>query len=154
MRDEMISLPIRAAPYEHQRRAAAFALDRLARGGGAFSDQLLCLAVADPPDPSERQALCAEFLAFLLTDECQGELHRASAFGVTDAASGYGVGDPLATMDAALRDTALQTPRCFDAGWTEAAEAIVRKFVSDDGEAPELWRRLGDRLAGKPNDFS
>ena len=35
MPDEMISLPIRAAPYEHQRRAAAFALDRLSRGGGA-----------------------------------------------------------------------------------------------------------------------
>ena len=35
MSDEMISLPIRAAPYEHQRRAAAFALDRLSHGGGA-----------------------------------------------------------------------------------------------------------------------
>lgn len=35
MQDEMISLPIRAAPYDHQRRAAAFALDRLSRGGGA-----------------------------------------------------------------------------------------------------------------------
>ena len=35
MSDEMISLPIRAAPYEHQRRAAAFALDRLSRAGGA-----------------------------------------------------------------------------------------------------------------------
>ena len=35
MSDEMISLPIRAAPYEHQRRAAVFALDRLSRGGGA-----------------------------------------------------------------------------------------------------------------------
>lgn len=35
MSDEMTSLPIRAAPYEHQRRAAAFALDRLSRGSGA-----------------------------------------------------------------------------------------------------------------------
>ena len=35
MQDEMISLPIRAAPYDHQRRAAAFSLDRLSRGGGA-----------------------------------------------------------------------------------------------------------------------
>lgn len=35
MSDELISLPIRAAPYEHQRRAAAFALDRLSHGGGA-----------------------------------------------------------------------------------------------------------------------
>ena len=33
--DARNTLPIRAAPYEHQRRAAAFALDRLARGGGA-----------------------------------------------------------------------------------------------------------------------
>ena len=35
MQDEMISLPIRAAPYKHQCRAAAFALDRLDQGGGA-----------------------------------------------------------------------------------------------------------------------
>ena len=35
MQDEMISLPIRAVPFEHQRRAAAFALDRLEHGGGA-----------------------------------------------------------------------------------------------------------------------
>lgn len=33
--DARNTLPIRAAPYEHQRRAAAFALDRLSRGGGA-----------------------------------------------------------------------------------------------------------------------
>ena len=32
---EDFALPIRAAPYEHQRRAAAFALDRLDQGGGA-----------------------------------------------------------------------------------------------------------------------
>ena len=35
MQDEMITLPIRAVPFEHQRRAAAFALDRLEHGGGA-----------------------------------------------------------------------------------------------------------------------
>ena len=33
--DARNTLPIRATPYEHQRRAAAFALDRLSRGGGA-----------------------------------------------------------------------------------------------------------------------
>lgn len=32
---EDFALPIRAAPYEHQRRAAAFALDRLDQGGSA-----------------------------------------------------------------------------------------------------------------------
>ena len=30
-----LKLPIRAAPYRHQREAAAFALDRLVNGGGA-----------------------------------------------------------------------------------------------------------------------
>lgn len=30
-----VKLPIRAAPYKHQREAAAFALDRLERSGGA-----------------------------------------------------------------------------------------------------------------------
>ena len=30
-----LKLPIRAAPYRHQRDAAAFALDRLVKGGGA-----------------------------------------------------------------------------------------------------------------------
>ena len=30
-----LKLPIRAAPYRHQREAATFALDRLANGGGA-----------------------------------------------------------------------------------------------------------------------
>lgn len=35
MQDEMTTLPIRAAPFEHQRRAVAFALNCLQRGGGA-----------------------------------------------------------------------------------------------------------------------
>ena len=30
-----LKLPIRAAPYRHQREAAAFALDKLVNGGGA-----------------------------------------------------------------------------------------------------------------------
>lgn len=35
MIDTNAALPIRAAPYDHQRRAAAFALDRFSRAGGA-----------------------------------------------------------------------------------------------------------------------
>jgi hypothetical protein len=50
-------------------------------------------------------------------------------------------------MDAALRDPGLRAPRIFDGRWTSRAEGIVREFISDAGEAPALWGRLGEYLA-------
>ena len=124
---------------------------QLSRGDGAFSDQLLCLAVVDRPDGAERRALCQAFLSLLLTDECQGGLCLASAFAVTDAESGYEPGDPLAAMDAALRDAGLCVPPVFGSGWVSAAEGIVREFITGTGEAPSLWPRLRKLLAEYPN---
>lgn len=125
---------------------------RLAPGDSAFTDQLLCLALVDRPDASAQQALCSEFLSHLLSDESQGSLHLVSAFSVTDAASGYGPSDPLATMEAALRNGGLTVPRCLNAEWSAAAEEIVRKFVADEGEAPALWRHFREVLEKNPND--
>jgi hypothetical protein len=71
---------------------------------------------------------------------------------VTDIPSGYGASEPLAILDAVLRDPGLRTPRIFDGQWTARAEDIVRKFMSDAGEAPALWARFGEYLAKKPND--
>ena len=124
---------------------------RLSPGGAAFTDQLLCLAVVDKPGAEARRALCAELAAWLLEDECQGALAQAGAFPVTDAPSGYPAGDPLAEMDAALRDAALVAPNCLDTGWPETAEWIVRDFISGSGESPSLWRALAARLAEKTN---
>ena len=123
---------------------------RLAPGAAAFTDQLLCLAVVDKSD-DERRALCAAFLDWLLSDECQGDLAAAGAFAVTDAASGYAPGDALATLDAALRDPALVAPNCFDKTWPEIAKENVREFISGAGESPALWRALAVRLAENPN---
>ena len=62
MQDEMISLPIRAAPYEHQRRAAAFALDRLDQGGGAA----LLMEMGTPISPSFLMMLFSDFTRLLI----------------------------------------------------------------------------------------
>lgn len=125
---------------------------RLAPGDDAFTDQLLCLAIVDRPDAAPRQALCRDFLAWLLSDECQSSLSRVSAFSVTDIPSGYGTSDPLLMMDAALHGAGLCVPKVFDAQWVARAEEIVRKFTSDIEEAPALWAHLKQFLAENPND--
>ena len=124
---------------------------RLCAGAGAFTDQLLCLAVVDGADRADQQALCVEFMNALLDADSQGELCRVPAFGVTDAGSGYTDADPLSAMEAALRTPGLGTPRVFDAEWPEACESIVRKFIDEDGEAWRLWPCLWERLTKNPN---
>ena len=125
---------------------------KLCPGDSAFTDQLLCLALVDRPDDMPRRELCREFLAWLLSDECQSILYRAGAFAVTDSTSGYDPSDPLASMDAALRDPTLCVPRIFDRQWTEQAEGIVRKFTCGTGDTPALWADLRNILAGNTNN--
>jgi len=120
---------------------------KLCPGDGAFTDQLLSLAILNQPDADPRVTLCRDFLAHLLSDECQSNLSRAAAFAVTDTRSGYDASDPLAIMDAALHDASLCVPRIFDGKWSDSAEAIVRKYISDTEDAPVLWRQLRDILS-------
>lgn len=117
-------------------------------GAGAFTDQLLFLAIVDGPESdSERQALCEAFLRHLLDDECQQALNRIGAFSVTDAGSGYGAGDALSEMEGALRSADLVAPRCLDGGWKRDTASIVRDFYGDRAAAPDVWRRLAARIA-------
>ena len=125
---------------------------RLSPGSAAFTDQLLCLGIVEKEDGQAE--LCREFLRCLLEDESQTALSAAGAFPVTDAPSGYGAGDALAVLDAALRRPGLVAVNCMDEGWPETAERIVRKFLANEGEAPELWRALAERLPENPNIHS
>ncbi len=125
---------------------------QLGPGDNAFTDQLLALAIVDLTENADRKKLCADFLAWLLSDACQSTLYRASIFGVTDAPSGYGPSDPLVVMDRALRDPGLSVPGIFDGQWVSGAEAIVRKFISDSEDAPTLWTQLRRLLKKNSND--
>ena len=120
---------------------------KLCPGDSAFTDQLLSLAILNQPDDDPRRTLCLDFLAHLLSDECQSSLFRAAAFAVTDVHSGYDTSDPLAIMDAMLHDASLCVPRMFDGRWSATAEAIVRKYTSNTDEAPALWGQLRDILS-------
>ena len=84
-------------------------------------------------------------------DESQRALSGAGAFPVTDAPSGYAAADPLAALDAKLRQPGLATPNCLVKNWPETAERIVREFLSGDGDAAALWRSLAAALAENPN---
>ena len=120
-------------------------------GDCAFTDQLLSLAIPEKPDGDPRVPLCDAFIRWLLSDECQGELCRASAFGVTDAPSGYSPGDPLNRMDAALRSDGLVAPNAFDTAWPETASDIVRKTLAGEVDPGQSWAALVARLRQYPN---
>lgn len=124
---------------------------QLAPGDAAFTDQLLCAALPDAPDPDGRQSLREAFIALLLDDACQGDLCRVGAFSVTDAPSGYAASDPLARMDAWLRADDLAAPNVFDTAWREDIAGIVRRFIDGSGESPALWREMAARLSENPN---
>ena len=121
-------------------------------GDNAFTDQLLALAIADRSDDAEREDLCNDFLAWLLSDDSQATLYRASVFSVTDVLSGYGATDPLALLDNALRNPSLAVPRIFDGQWIPNAESIVRKFISNSEEAPVLWDQFRALLTENTNN--
>lgn len=120
---------------------------QLSPGDYSFTDQLLAMAIVNRADNADRQALCTDFIAWLLTDDCQSSLYRASAFAVTDAPSGYGSSDMLSILDNILRDPNLSVPRIFDRQWAWNGEKIVRKFTDNIEEAPTLWRKLCELLA-------
>ena len=97
-----------------------------------------------------RRALCREFLDCLLEDESQGELCRASAFAVTDAASGYAPGDPLAALDAALRRPGAVRAQLPSTKGGRKPPEIVREFIAGTG-IPGAVAAFGGRLAENPN---
>ena len=120
---------------------------KLSPGDNGFTDQLLAMAIVNRADNTNRQTLCADFIAWLLSDTCQSSLYRASAFAVTGVLSGYTSSDPLAILDNSLRNSGLSVPRIFDRQWVLNAEEIVRKFTANTEEAPTLWLKLRERLA-------
>lgn len=115
---------------------------QLEHGIHAFTDQLMSLAIVEHPDGDARLDLCAEFMDFLLSEFCQGSLHRAAAFSVTDTASGYDASDPLILMEASLRSSCLRVPNSFDMRWSSIAESIVRKCISESEDARQLWAQF------------
>ena len=120
---------------------------QLVPGDNVFTDQLLAIAIVNHIDNPDRQTLCADFIAWLLTEPCQSSLYRASVFAVTDVSSGYDPSDPLSILDNSLRDSSLSVPPVFSRRWVPDMEAIVRKFLENIEDTPMLWLELRKLLA-------
>lgn len=88
---------------------------RLSLGGTPFTDRLL-LASAPENGDAERQALSVEFIAHLLSDECQERLPSVGFFSTTQPSSVFHTGDPMAQIDAQLRRNDLVIPSFFRNG--------------------------------------
>jgi len=80
--------------------------------GENWTDQILYLSALR--SGGEREQLSLEFIAHLLTPECQRELVRVGLFTVLDFPTGYSGGGALGRMDAALLRPGLTQPPAFN----------------------------------------
>ena len=125
---------------------------RLVPREGGFTDQIWYLGLVDRPDAEAQRALCHSFAEHLLSEDCQGRLHRSGLFSVTDALSGYDAGDARLTLEVQLRAQPPVTPPAFGTRWQQDAEAIVRKFMEGNADAATLWPQLRALLIENPNN--
>lgn len=117
--------------------------------GFAFTDRLALFAAVDLPrdDLSARQALCEDFLAFLLDDARQACLSRVGCFRVTPGAALYATASALAPLERALTDADPLFPPFFTSEWRARAQTEARTLLSGSGGAGEALRRIGVYLA-------
>ena len=120
-----------------------------ATGEVACADQLLLLGVVDQSDEAgeQREALAAEFAAYLLGEDCQKKLADIGGFAVTDVQL-YSSHSAYAPMEALLRSRALAVPDAFSEHSVADAGAIVREFLRGNigAEAALMW--LGLEIEG------
>lgn len=120
-----------------------------ATGEVACADQLLLLGIVDQSDEAgeQREALAAEFAAYLLGEDCQKKLADIGGFAVTDVQL-YSSYSAYAPMEALLRSRSLAVPEAFSEHSPADAEAIVREFLQGNIDAKAALMRLGLEIEG------
>lgn len=120
-----------------------------ATGEIALADQLLLLGIVDQSDESgaQREALAAEFAAYLLGEDCQKRLADIGGFAVTDVQL-YSSYSAYAPMEALLKSRSLAVPEAFSEHLPADAEAIVREFLRCGVDAETALMRLGLEIEG------
>lgn len=113
--------------------------------GFAFTDRLALFAAVDLPrdELRKRQALCEEFLAFLLDDARQARLSRVGCFRVTPGAALYASSSVLAPLERALTEASPLFPPFFTDEWRARAQTEANELLSGAGGAEDALRRIG-----------
>ena len=120
-----------------------------ATGELASADQLLMLGVVHQADDSgaQREALAAEFAAYLLGEDCQRRLADIGGFSVMDVQL-YAAHSAYAPMEALLRSRPLALPEPFSEHSTADAGSIVRAFLEGRIDAATALKQLGLSFPG------
>ena len=120
-----------------------------ATGEVACADQLLLLGIVDQSDEAgeQREALAAEFAAYLLGEDCQKKLADIGGFAVTDVQL-YSSYSAYAPMEALLRSRSLAVPDAFSEHSVAYAGAIVREFLRGNIDAKAALMQLGLEIEG------
>ena len=120
-----------------------------ATGEVACADQLLLLGIVDQSDEAgeQREALAAEFAAYLLGEDCQKKLADIGGFAVTDVQL-YSSYSAYAPMEALLRSRSLAVPDAFSEHSVADAGAIVREFLRGNIDAKAALMQLGLEIEG------
>ncbi|MGN0184399.1 MAG: hypothetical protein ACI4AL_04715 [Aristaeellaceae bacterium] len=120
-----------------------------ATGEVSCADQLLLLGVVGQSDESgaQREALAAEFAAYLLSEDCQKKLADIGGFAVTDVQL-YSSYSAYAPMEALLRSRALAVPDAFSEHSRGDAAPIVREFLRGNIDAKVALMKLGLEIEG------
>ena len=119
-----------------------------AASGAAFTDRIALLAVTDCTRTalSDRQALCREFAAFLLTEDAQQALSTARALPVIDMPLLYAGENGLSALEASLSDRTIIAPPAFDNGWRSEAAALADRVVAGEITPQAAWDVLKETL--------
>ena len=120
-----------------------------ATGEVACADQLLLLGIVDQSDEAgeQREALAAEFAAYLLGEDCQKKLADIGGFAVTDVQL-YSSYSAYAPMEALLRSRSLAVPDAFSEHSPGDTASIVREFLRGNIGAEATLMRLGLEIEG------
>ena len=120
-----------------------------ATGELASADQLLMLGVVHQADDSvaQREALAAEFAAYLLGEDCQRRLADIGGFSVMDVQL-YAAHSAYAPMEALLRSRPLALPEPFSEHSSADAGPIVRAFLEGRIDAATALKQLGLSFPG------
>ena len=115
-----------------------------AAGSYACADQLLMLGAVHQEDAEgkQREALAAEFAAFLCSEACQAKLTDIGAFPTTQIAA-YAARSPYAILEAQLRGGMLCVSKIFSEHSGADGGAILRDFLNGNIDPATALRNLG-----------
>lgn len=123
-----------------------------AAGNAMFADQLLFFSVVDWPreDQTDRQALCLEFLALLLSEDTQSDLDTTGAFPVIETGAIYANSMGYAALETAS-SMPLLVPNAFTKNWRDASERVAQEFIAGRISAQEGLSQIQALLATSGN---